>query len=72
MADRKCAYCGERFDTIAEHLGHVVTNHNRGKISNPDQQLKRPSQCWHCAKEIPIDKITCQCGWNKQTKVKIA
>jgi len=72
MADRTCAYCQERFDNIADHLGHVVTKHDKGKISNPDRQLKRPSHCWRCAKEIPNNQTTCQCGWNKQTKGKVA
>lgn len=58
MAKRShdCAYCGEIFATITEHMTHVVQTH-------AGEKSRRPWSCWSCAAEVPPTCSTCECGF---------
>ncbi len=58
MAKRKhdCAYCGELFASITDHMSHVTTQH-------VGEKSRRPWSCWRCASDVPATRSTCDCGF---------
>lgn len=62
-AERICAHCGAGFETISEHMSHVVKEHDTGFVPrNSGRRLLRASTCWSCAEEIPPTETHCACG----------
>jgi hypothetical protein len=59
---KTCAYCGERFATIAEHGTHIIAVHSKGFVPRSERRLRRSSLCWSCAAEIPATVTYCSCG----------
>jgi transcription elongation factor Elf1 len=65
----ECAYCGERFIKMHDHMSHVIEQHDTGYRERKDR-LQRPITCWGCAKaevtkgDGPDGWFICQaCGY---------
>jgi len=60
---RICAHCAAEFDSITEHMTHVIKEHDTGFVPRTStRRLLRPSHCWSCAAEIPQTETHCVCG----------
>lgn len=51
-----CAYCGEIFPNMTEHMTHVVQTHT-------GEKSRRPWSCWRCASDVPATRSACSCGF---------
>ena len=64
----ECGYCRAGFKTITEHMVHVVSEHDTGKISpRGSRTILRPSTCWSCRADVwPNEekKLICSCGFD--------
>lgn len=62
-----CAYCGQRFVKMTDHMTHVVQSHDTGQKSR-GERLTRPISCWRCG-TVDVypsgddDWFRCACGW---------
>jgi hypothetical protein len=45
----ECAYCGERFIKMLDHMSHVIEQHDKG-FREKEDRLLRPISCWGCGK----------------------
>lgn len=57
-----CAHCAAEFNTVTDHMSHVVAAHDAGFVASRTDRLRRPSTCWSCAAEIPASDTHCACG----------
>lgn len=65
----ECAYCGERFVKMLDHMSHVIEKHDIGFREQKDR-LRRSVSCWHCGivdvkqGDGPDGWFICHvCGW---------
>jgi hypothetical protein len=65
----ECAYCGERFIKMHDHMSHVLEQHDKGYRERKDR-LQRPISCWGCQNsevkkgDGPDGWFLCHvCGW---------
>lgn len=62
-----CAYCGERFAKMGDHMTHVLQSHKTGQRAR-GERLTRSISCWRCG---TVDLYPsgadnwyyCECGW---------
>lgn len=58
----ECAYCGQGFSRISDHMVHVVKEHDPSESTT----LRRAVSCWRCAAEMKADadgQFKCVCGF---------
>lgn len=63
----ECAYCGERFVKMLDHMSHVIERHDTGFRERKDR-LRRSVSCWQCRiVDVYMNAegwFKCeQCGW---------
>lgn len=63
----ECAYCGQRFVKMSEHMDHVITEHDKGFREREDR-LRRSVSCWRCGtRDVYMSGednwFYCDCGW---------
>ena len=67
-AKHECAYCGEMFVKIFDHMTHVMKEHDTGYKPHAER-LRRPVTCWGCNADIQPPQLSgrdwyiCDCGW---------
>jgi hypothetical protein len=71
LPKHECAYCGQGFSRISDHMVHVVKEHDPSESAT----LRRSVSCWRCAIEMKADvdgQFKCVCGFVLPDREQIA